>query len=151
MFPLAGDPNTIVTFLGWRKIQIFRWCPFLWRVFRASSCPLLLGYHSLNIVYVHVPVHCAISVQSLLIHTIYQCQLQTWGGHVCHLSESIPLAYSGGRDLAVINPFWGEYISCIPSVIEVVLLSINGCFSLNCVMLSCPTIALNFKGFSKYK
>lgn len=70
---------------------------------------------------------------------------------MCHLSESIPLAYSGGRDLAVVNPFWGEYISCIPSVIEVVLLSINGCFSLNCVMLSCPTIALNFKGFSKYK
>lgn len=72
---------------------------------------------------------------------------------MCHLCESIPLAYSGGRDLAVINPFGGEYISCMPSVIEVVLLSINGCFSLNsdCVMVYCPMIALNFDGFSKYK
>lgn len=106
------------------------------RVFRASSCPLLLGYRLLNIVYIHTAVHCAICVQSLVIHTIYQCQLRTWGGHMCHLSESIPLANPGSRDLAVINPFGGESVSRIPSLTEVVLLSINGCFSLNSLTVS---------------
>lgn len=135
MFPLAGNLNTIVTFFGWGKIQILDDFPSLQSLqgfFLSSFAGISFVKYSLH------PHACALCnlCSILVIHTIYQCQLRTWGGHMCHLSESIPLANPGSRNLAVINPFGGESVSRIPSLTEVVLLSINGCFSLNSLTVS---------------